>query len=238
MDEIKSLSELFHIFENKPRGRIMYFRGQVRDWPLRPWLARAGVAEQERAKEPECFERLAEILPKVNDWERATIAQHYGVPTRLLDWSENPLVGLYFAIEDNNYDIEDGVIWVFEDKTAVAGNVASLRDGPRQLNYPRPYRAWKDLQIKIPRAISQRGSLTSQPDLSIAFDEQKFDQNTQSLRKFMVPKQTKRQLRNQLKILGITEERLFPDFLDIGNRRPTDLVGECMRIRCELFKTG
>jgi hypothetical protein len=76
----------------------MYFRGQVCDWSLRPSLARESVTEQERTKESECFERLAEILPKVNDWERATIAQHYGVPTRLLDWSENPLVGLYFAL--------------------------------------------------------------------------------------------------------------------------------------------
>ena len=178
----------------------MYFRGQVRDWALRPWLAREGVTEQERAKEPECFERLAEILPKVNDWERATIAQHYGVPTRLLDWSENPFVGLYFALEDHKYDNEDGVIWVFEDKTAVVGKVASLRSGsgPRSLNYPRPYRAWKDLQNKIPRTIAQRGSVTSQPDLLKTFDEQKFDQNTQSLRKFIVPKNIKRQLRDQL----------------------------------------
>jgi hypothetical protein len=69
----------------------MYFRGQVRDWPLKPSLARENIPKQERAKESECFERLVKILPKANDWERATIARHYGVPTRLLDWSENPL---------------------------------------------------------------------------------------------------------------------------------------------------
>ena len=240
MGEIKSLSELLSVFEKKASGRIIYFRGQVRDWSLRPSLAREGVPEQERKKEPECFERLAEILPNVNDWERATIAQHYGVPTRLIDWSENPLVGIYFAIKDDKYDSEDGVIWVFEDKTAVAGNVASLRGGRglRSLKYPRPYRAWKDLHYKIPRTIVQRGSVTSQPDLLKNFDEQKFDSNTQSLEKCIVPKNTKRQLRNQLNILGVTEQRLFPDFLDIGNKSPTDLVGLCMRIRCELFRTG
>ena len=217
----------------------MYFRGQVRNWSLKPSLAREIVTEQERAKESECFEKLAKILPNVNDWERATIAQHYGVPTRLLDWSENPLVGLYFALDDKNYDNEDGVIWVLEDKTAVVKRVASLRDGSglRKLKYPRPYRAWRDLQIEIPRTKAQRGSLTSQPDLLKDFNKQNFDQNTQSLKIFIVPKQSKAQLRKQLKIIGITEERLFPDFLDIGNRRPTDLVGACMRIRCELFKT-
>lgn len=239
MGEIKNLSDLFHIFEDRTSRRIMYFRGQVRDWSLRPWLARESVTEQERAKESECFEKLAEILPNVNDWERATIAQHYGVPTRLLDWSENPLVGIYFTLDDKNYDNEDGVIWVFEDKTVVVKKVASLRDGSglRKLKYPRPYRAWQDLQLEIPRTKAQRGSVTSQPDLSKEFNDQNFDQNTQSLKKFIVPKQSKRQLRKQLEILGVTEERLFPDFLDIGNRRPTDLVGACMRIRCELFKT-
>jgi hypothetical protein len=240
MGEIKNLSELLRVFENKDSKRVMHFRGQVRDWSLRPSLAREGVSEQEREKEPECFERLSEILPDVNDWERATIAQHYGVPTRLIDWSENPLVGIYFAIENNKYDNEDGVIWVFEDKTAVAGNVASLHggSGPRSLKYPRPYRAWKVLHHNIPRAIEQRGTVTSQPDLSRKFDDQEFDPKTQSLRKFIVPKNTKHQLREQLCILGVTEKRLFPDFLDIGNKRPTDLVGVCMRIRCELFRTG
>jgi hypothetical protein len=240
MSEKINLSDLFHIFEDRTSDWIKYFRGQVRDWPLRPSLARENVTEQERAKEPECFERLAEILPKVNDWERATIAQHYGVPTRLLDWSENPLVALYFALDDNNYDEEDGVIWVFEDKTTVVKKVASLRDGSglRKLEHPRPYRAWQDLKSKIPRIKAQLGSLTSQPDLSKDFNEQIFDQNTQSLKKFIVPKESKTQLREQLEILGVTEDRLFPDFLDIGYRRPTDLVGACVRIRCELFKTG
>jgi len=225
MGEINNLSDLFRIFENRTSGRIMYFRGQVRDWPLWPSLSRQGITEQERAKEPECFEKLAEILPSVNDWERATIAQHYGVPTRLIDWSENPLVGLYFALDD---------------KTKIVKGVASLRDGSglRKLKYPRPFRAWKELQLEIPRTKAQRGSLTSQPDLSKEFDKQNFDLNTQSLKKFIVPKQSKTQLRKQIEILGVTKERLFPDFLDIGNRRRTHLIGACMRIRCELFKTG
>jgi hypothetical protein len=239
MGEINYLSDLFHVFDDLSHGWVMYFRGQVYDWSLRPSLARESVTEQERAKELECCKRLAEILTKVNDWERATIAQHYGVPTRLLDWSENPLVGLYFALDDENHDNEDGVIWVFKDKTVVNKDVASLYDSesPYQLKHPRPFRAWKDLKLEIPRTKAQRGSLTSQPDLSKEFNKQKFDKNTQSLKKFIVPKRSKTQLRKQLEILGVTEERLFPDFLDIGNRRPTDLVGACMRIRCELFKT-
>lgn len=42
------------------------------------------------------------------DWEWLFLAQHYGLPTRLLDWSTNPLVALYFAVE--NHDDKDGVV--------------------------------------------------------------------------------------------------------------------------------
>lgn len=46
-----------------------------------------------------------------NDYVRwAELAQHYGVPTRFLDWTENPLVALYFACESNSGT--DAVVWI------------------------------------------------------------------------------------------------------------------------------
>lgn len=39
----------------------------------------------------------------------AEYAQHYGTPTRFLDWSNNPLVSLYFACQDEH---KDGCVWL------------------------------------------------------------------------------------------------------------------------------
>lgn len=49
---------------------------------------------------------FTDARPK-NDKEFLFLAQHYGLPTRLLDWTYNPLIALYFAC-CSNFD-KDGM---------------------------------------------------------------------------------------------------------------------------------
>jgi hypothetical protein len=62
----------------------------------------------------EAFKYEYEGLPNrvhspTNDFEWLALMQHYGVPTRLLDWSMNPRVALYFAVKEH-WD-KDGALW-------------------------------------------------------------------------------------------------------------------------------
>ena len=104
---------------------ILYFRGEALDtWKLRPSSTRPPSDEQPdvRGREGEMLldlmsrrpEEFSHLRSALSEW---VLAQHYGLKTRLLDVTRNPLVALFSVCDDSahqrSFTDEDGVLHVF-----------------------------------------------------------------------------------------------------------------------------
>lgn len=112
-----------------PHGYIeTVYRGQInKDWQLAPGLLRNTPDSTIREKILHETLYLNEFIRQMNKecrnldfFDIMVKAQHYGIPTRLLDVTLNPLVALFFACNDaiNIYDegkIPDGAVYIFKN---------------------------------------------------------------------------------------------------------------------------
>lgn len=108
--EVNSLEEYLGYVNRTHASDKRYlsvFRGQSEDYLLLPKLARLyngarilrDFFDTEKAMLNE-FERQAAIYTSLlmTQWELMSLAQHHGMATRLLGWTENPLLAMWFAV--------------------------------------------------------------------------------------------------------------------------------------------
>ncbi len=138
-----------------------------------------------------------------NDWEYLAYAQHYNVPTRMLDWSFNPLVGLFFSV--NEMRKNDTALYKFDYSDV---GTISLDENPFQI---------QSSGIYFPRAITNR-ILAQKGLFTIHTNSEKnatslFDSNCT---KYIISSKLSVDFAHKLHKFGFTHESLFPDLEGIS----------------------
>ena len=150
--EIKSVSdfirECFQFSYQNGKAQRVYYRGTNQIWPKQhiPAIYYPGTDFIE--KEREIFDEVVSVFPvemlaQKTTVEKLILMQHYRFPTRIMDVSPNPLVGLFFACFDdgdtatrrrdgvvNRYKVDDIDIKTCDsDTVSVIANIARCKVG-------------------------------------------------------------------------------------------------------------
>lgn len=226
-----------------------WFRGHGNcTWQLQPGLYRfnntadrTGDAYYDEGNLMRIFKLRAptflEHIPS-NDWEWLFLMQHYGLPTRLLDWTESSLIALYFALRDHQGK-DDACVWVLSpwwlNKQTFKDYLLFSADHPNARQH-QPLLPGEQLKPLLPiaitpvykssRIVAQRGVFTIHGTNTHALDQlsAKKGKTSPLLRQIRIPQKSIPSIKRDLAVSGITESLIFPE-----------LSGLCNEIKREFF---
>lgn len=208
------ISEVYNIMSNQ-EPKTYGFRGhKMSTYVLKPGAGRDSerlTEEQEKTAFLEFKRNYKRFYPieLENDVDILMLAQHYGLKTRLLDWSYNPLIALYMATEkltdkdkkecSNQLEAStDGVVYIKK-----IGSLVSLKKG----NKESPFQFTKNTLL-VPENFEIR--FVNQEGFFEIFPNPSEESNDGICNKIIIKEKFKAEIHRKLEIFGINKLHVYP----------------------------
>lgn len=204
----------------KENGLILFFRGHSDKENYKPipsiYRGKNKGHEYEIAQKAIC-DYYTDFKDAKYYFEKLEIMQHYGVPTRLLDITKNPLVALYFACCENENCDGEILVYVATQKDDVRYYDEDVVNEMSNLAFKRNIETGKE-QIKhtiIVSPVMNNERIKRQSGAFLLFGINK-DGDTCSnplepCKKITINASNKQAFLNELQYLGINKQFLFPE---------------------------
>lgn len=215
----RQIGAFFEALSQKPTRDTLYRGHADVSWSMQPSAYRPGkkgITEREALNRwSRVAARFASPVPR-NDIEWLVLAQHYGVPTMLLDWTESPLIALFFACYGEDH--ADGCVWQVRTGSAFTHFHYHETVNPFRRERDRPGLIWATAMNARTLAQDSAMSLHCGP----------LDNIPSALMRqvYTVPSAEKADTLSALKVLGFTRERLFSDISMAVDAFLDDIDGE------------
>ncbi len=251
METITSLRDLLDATEATNPGNTSFFRGESRDtYTLIPKVGRLtkpSVTDSGKLKldlrfasevvdERKILLRFKQMaLPLLavvptDDWQWLALAQHHGLPTRLLDWTSNPLVALYFAVGTRYTDGDlrrDQASEPSQTGNAVLYGLQTrhglLADEERPADPFEVDEAIFASPVVTQRIQAQRGYFSIQKEVHTPFPDVFLRYRKRHIHRMVIPFESRERIRRELLRFGVDHFHIFPD-----------LDGLCRKLQGEL----
>jgi hypothetical protein len=191
-----------------------------------------------------------DAVPVDSPWNWLALAQHHGLPTRLLDWTYSPYVALHFATTRREHFDREGAVWMVDYVRAHEQAPKRLREcleseGANVFTTEMLGRVADNLRefdrlgdgfvvfVEPPsfdeRIVNQYALFSLMPGADASLDRQ-LSEHPELARRIVIPAELKWEVRDKLDQANITERVLFPGLDGLSRwvaryyapRRPAD----------------